>query len=354
MLPAVFRAMMLFMLLAGMAVPSHALVVRDLYEAEVLVTEESNAALRSGARSGLMQVLIRTSGTTDVETNELILGSMRSPETYYYQYSFESTPRTLMVNEEEVPARLLRIQFEPSAIAGLLRSAGFPVWGSNRPSVLLWIAVGDGLERRILTEDDMGPLADSLRKHARLRGLPLLFPLMDLEDAGSISTAEIWGAFLGRIDDASIRYNPDSILSARIRRDARGRWEGNWAWRIDGDWQVLDTSATTPEELASGMIDHLANELGERYALTSARSQVVLTVEAVGDLKSYAAVARYLESLSPVLSSNVTRVDGDVVEFELATEGQNEQLLQVIELDERMVLLNSSDNLETLHYRWMR
>ena len=77
---------------------------------------------------------------------------------------------------------------------------------------------------------------------------------------------------------------------------------------------------------------------------------MLLTIE---NLDDYASVSNYLESLGPVLNSFVVRVKGGEVEFKLDTEGQNEQLIELIQLDEKMVLLNADENMEMLHYRWV-
>ena len=327
-----------------------ALTVDDLYVAEVLVTDESDGQRRSGARAGLLQVLVRVSGDPGVEDSTLIGSALRNPEEYYYQFSYESTDKVLMLDGEEVAAQTLRLNFEPSAVSRLLRRGGFQVWGSNRPAVLVWLAVNDGQGRRLLGGADEGPLNTLLDEQSRLRGVPVLFPLLDLEDSAALSTAEVWGAFLGRIRDASQRYNPDVILTARIQQDPISGWSAKWAWYIEGEWQVEDTVSPSMELLVRDKVDLLASELADRYAIDSSRGQVALRVEAVDSLQDYADVSRYVESLAPVVDSSVIRVEGDEVEFRLNTEGQADQLVRVIELDEKMVLINSDD---ALHYRWL-
>ena len=52
------------------------------------------------------------------------------------------------------------------------------------------------------------------------------FPILDLEDTARISAAEVWGGFLRRIGEASQRYEPDVVLTARIREESDG--EGKW------------------------------------------------------------------------------------------------------------------------------
>jgi hypothetical protein len=48
------------------------------------------------------------------------------------------------------------------------------------------------------------------------------------------------------------------------------------------------------------------------------------------------------------------RVEPGEVEFRLSTEGQSEQLVEIIGLDEKMVLLNVDERQDALHYRWLQ
>ncbi len=330
-----------------------AIVVDDLYEAEVLVADESERQLRTAARAGLLQVLVRVSGSTAVESSSLIKNALRNPAAYYYQYSYETSDTTLLIGQQEVAAKTLRLLFEPSAIAGLLRDAGYPVWGSNRPSVMLWVAVSEGQARRMLGESDTSEITAQFARRASARGVPLLLPILDLEDASRISTAEIWGAFLDRIETASRRYQPDAILTARVQEEVSGQWSARWSYRVADTWTSLETQAFSAEELVQNMVDQLADQLAARFALDSSRSRVSVTVEDVPDVKNYAALSRYLEQLTPVLASSVVALQGDVARFELETEGQLDQLIQIIELDERLLLLNRDEANSRLLYRWV-
>ncbi|MGK0337619.1 MAG: hypothetical protein ACJAXW_001796 [Candidatus Azotimanducaceae bacterium] len=334
-----------------MSAPSFAVLVKDLYVADVYVTSESEAQRLSGARAGLLQVLVRVSGTQAVADDEQIRLALRNPSRFYYQYSYQTTDREFQVGTEIIQGRILRISFEPNSIAALLRNAGFSVWGSNRPSVLLWVAVNDERGRRIMTESDGDDISRAFSELAKERGLPMLYPLMDLEDAAGISAAEVWGAFLGRIDGASVRYNPDSILSGRVQRDASGQWRGNWTYRIDGNWSQFEGLAGSSGELVVEVVDQLADKLATRYAVGSSKSSVTVRIESVDSAEAYAAVLLYLQSLAPVLDTYVASVEGSDLVLELSTEGQQSQLIEIIELDHKMTLLNASD--DRLLYRWI-
>ncbi len=339
--------------LAMVLLPFHAarsIPVENLYIAEVLVPDESARRLKTAAKDGLLQVLVRVSGSISVEQSSLVRSSLRNPAAYYDQYSYESSDSTLMVNDEEVPAKLLRLHFDPSAVARLLRDANLPVWGSNRPGVLVWVALSDAEGRRILSESDTSSVVRVLMDQARQRGLPLYFPILDLEDAARISTAEVWGAFLERIDNASTRYRADSVLTARIQQELNRSWTGRWSYQINGTWQSIESVSFSPDQLARDMVNRLADDLASRFALEATQAKVKLVVEGVFGVAEYAALSDYLEQLTPVLSSSIITLEGDVAEFELRTEGQYEQLVEVIELDQRLVLLNGRQG--RLLYRW--
>ena len=345
------RLSTLFLFIFLLPIAGSAIEIDDLYVAEVLVNDESSRHLVSGSRAGLLQVLVRVSGNIRVEEQPLVRDAMRHPSDYYYQYSYESSVRTLLVDGEEVPAKLLRLHFEPSAIAGLLRDAGLPVWGSNRPSVLFWVVASEDNDRRILNEADPGEFVAGLQAQADRRGLPLMFPIMDLEDTAQISTAEVWGAFLERINLASKRYGPDAVVTARINEES-GRWSAKWFYWLAGSWYSIDSVSFSAKDLARELVDHIAAELAARYALDSSTAIVTVTIEGISGLEDYAAVSAYLENLTPVLDSSVVALQNGVVRFELKIEGQVAQLVEIIELDERLLLLNRTPADDWLLYRW--
>jgi len=102
------------------------------------------------------------------------------------------------------------------------------------------------------------------------------------------------------------------------------------------------------------MINQLADELAGMFALGSSRSRILLKIENVESVSQYAAVSRYLEELTPVVSSSIVALDIDIAEFELETEGQYLQLIEIIKLDERLLLLSKDERNESLRYRWTK
>ena len=348
---AEWRHTALAALLALIVSPAAALQVEDLYTARVLVADESPAQLRSGAGAGLLQVLVRVSGHSEVEMNEAVRSGLRQPDRYYYQYSYAQSEHTLQVGEEQVQARVLQLEFEPSAIAGLLREAGLPVWGSNRPGVMVWIAIDDGTSRDLLLETDTGDTAVSLAGHAARRGLPLLYPLGDLSDSAALSVAEVWGSFLDRVERASARYGADSILTGRVLVMG-DQYAGRFSYRVDDTWRDVEAVTFGSETLLRRVVDQMTDEMANVYAIDSGRTSVFLRVEAIDSLIDYAELNRYLVGLTPVVDLFVAGIEGEVVRLRLDTEGAPEALIELIELDERLHLLATDGGV--LQFRWLR
>ena len=353
----------LLVLLLVVAQKLDAVTLENLYQAEVLSESQSDAQRRIDASEGLSQVLMRVSGRSDILKNPVIVAALKTPEQYYSEFSYA---RVEAVNDEavalpqpgldplpaETPRQVMRIRFAPSLIAKILREADLPVWGSNRPSVLSWMAIDDESGRQVLGEANPSLFAKSLNQAARARGVPLLLPLWDLEDSRGVSSSEIWGRFLGRIEAASKRYSPDKILVFRAESEFSNQWRGDWSLGEGGQWRSGTVYGESQAQLATALVGVLASVLSEQYAVTSTRSEVRLTVEGITEIQDYAEVSRYLEGLTQVMSVQPVRILTDMVEFKLRSEGEVQQIIDVIALDRKLTLLRLDESSSTLWYRW--
>ena len=353
----------LLVLLLVVAQKLDAVTLENLYQAEVLSESQSDAQRRIDASEGLSQVLTRVSGRSDILQNPVIVAALKTPEQYYSEFSYA---RVEAGNDEaaalpqpgldplpaETPRQVMRIRFAPSLIAKILREADLPVWGSNRPSVLSWMAIDDESGRQVLGEANPSLFAKTLDQAARARGVPLLLPLWDLEDSRGVSSSEIWGRFLGRIEAASKRYSPDKILVFRAESEFSNQWRGDWSLGEGGQWRSGTVYGESQAQLATALVGVLASVLSEQYAVTSTRSEVRLTVEGITEIQDYAEVSRYLEGLTQVMSVQPVRILTDMVEFKLRSEGEVQQIIDVIALDRKLTLLRLDESSSTLWYRW--
>ena len=335
------------------ATPARSVLINDLYVAEVTTLSQSDAQRHRDAAEGLRAVLVRVSGRVDVVEYPLVVAALRSPGDYYTEFSYQTLENTESEAEPLAPAeQRMRIKFEPSLISNLLRQASLPVWGSNRPSVLFWVARGSGAARAVLGEGSSGPFAQSVRERAEARGVPVYFPVWDLEDSSRVSASEIWGRFLDQIEVASERYSPDKLLVARVENRYAGQWHVDWSYGDQGDWRVGTLLKESEAEAALALVDEITALLSAQYAGRSARTVLRLNVEGIGGVAALAEIERYLERLSSVLDVRLRRVKGDLLTFDVRSEGDLQQLIDLIALDRDLTLLSSDVAANTVWYRW--
>lgn len=337
--------------LVTIAKPAFAVILDDLYVAEVETDSQSDLQRRRDAATGLRQILIRVSGDSQAAEQPSIAAALRSPERYYTEFSYRRGDGLDFEGPTE-PMQIMQIRFEPSLIAELLRESNLPVWGSNRPSVLFWVAKDSGGQREVLGEASLGAFAQSIRRQASARGVPAYFPLWDLEDAATVTPSEIWGRFLDDIEAASERYSPDKILVARVEQRYAGQWHVDWSYGRKGDWRVGSLLSESEAQAATALVDEIAERLSAQYAGSSSKSSISLKIEGVRSILALASVERYLKRLSSVLNVRIQGVKGDLVTFDLSAEGDLQQLVDLMALDRDLMLLNQDARSNTLWYRW--
>ena len=314
----------------------------DLYIAEVLVPNETSRELFAGSRAGLAQVLVRVSGSRAIQQSKVIVEALKKSDSYYYKYGYESSDELIFYEGDLTRALKLRLAYEPSVIAELLRRADLPIWGSNRPEVMVWIAYMKNRERYILDEASESELLFFLKEQASERGISLLFPILDLTDTSRISVPEVWGQFHEKIEIASRRYAPEIILTGRLYNEPNQPAEGRWSHNGFGEWQSGEGMTSAAEDLLKEMIDRLADNLASLYATGSTQGRVNVTVKGVTDFKKYSEISKYFKNLSPVVSSSLKYMGPDLSHFDLRIEGKPDQLVEIVRLDGLLSLVKNS------------
>lgn len=321
--------------------------VDGLYQAETPVegqgTEQRNLAIRDA----FAKVLVKVTGSRRALERPDLAAELKAAPRYVQEYRYRLAPESPSAATDEPPAgeaeppapaqpqRLLLVHFDHQAVNRLLRAHGLPVWGGNRPAGLIWLGMEQGGVRRLLTgESDPEPHA-ALAAAADERGLPILFPLMDLEDQMRLQVADVWGNFEENIRRASARYRPDLILTGRIVRLDENLWRAHWQL-YQGDYPLnWSDEGAEAASLAAAGLDHMADLLAERYAPLSgdgSHSRIRLMVTGIADLRDYAGVTRFLQSQSSIEEVVLAGVQPDALIYELLVRGGVQVLQQGLEL----------------------
>lgn len=309
--------------------PASAVQVEDLYEAVVPVENRDRPQRLQALREALAQVLVK------------ITGDRAAPESPKLQVLLESAPRyAQQFRYREIPGGrppyALEVSFDGGALERAVAAQGLPVWGRERPAVLVWLAV-QAPGRRYLVGGDSGESArEAMQAVGRERGVPLLFPLLDLEDQARVSFADVSGGFVETVLTASERYRPDAVLIGRAYPPAAGGWEVRWRLEYAGQggerWR--STGATLEAALGAG-VHTLASALAGRLASSGVAEQArgtLVVVSGVKTLQDYMRVSRYLEGLGPITAKRPYRVSADRVEFLVQARGGARDLERIIGL----------------------
>lgn len=296
-------------------------VSAPLYEAEVPVADQSAGTRGAALRSAMTEVLVRVSGDRAVERQPGVATLLAEPGPYVQQFGYRPAPAA-----GELPWRLW-VRFDGAGLERAMRDRGLPYWGRERPETLVWVAVEQDGRRQLLGEPDASEVKDRLQAAARRRGLPLIFPLMDLEDRTRVNFSDVWGGFLEPVLAASARYRPQALLVGRLHQSDTGAWQASWTLRVQESEQRWSGSDLQLMALTAAGIDRAADELAARYAILDTGGdggRLRIRVAGVLGTGDYVRLNRYFASLSAVQSAQLQALAGNRAEYLLQLQGDEQ------------------------------
>ncbi len=316
--------------------PARAVELEGLYEARVAVKGQERAERLRHYPEAIAEVIVRLSGDTSAPAHPRLAPLVRDAARLVQQFHYEPLDDVAdpLLREQGYTHELV-VQFDGEALTRALMEAGVPLWGRTRPETLVWLAVEDRGGRYVLAAGASEELESALRGAARRRGLPLLLPLMDLEDRQTIRFADLWGGFRRAIEEASRRYGPDAILLGRLYRPLEGPWQARWSLFVEGDAIHWQSQAWDQGEAIAAGIEGAADQLAARYAqlfTSHASDRIELEVEGIDSLEAYARALAYLQSLDAVAEARPVVVHGERVRFDLAIRTNRHSLVRDIAL----------------------
>jgi hypothetical protein len=313
------------------SVTAHAARVDDLFQIEVAAAGRETGSRDAALGQALGEVLVRVTGSAESLSQPSLKPLLKNPSRFAQQFRFRDIPTEMPGQAKQLR---LWVQFDGVALAREVREAGLPYWGSERPDVLLWLAIDDRGRRYLVSDNSGGSVARALSQAAYRRGLPLTLPLMDLEDQRAVQFTDVWGGFVASLEEASQRYRPQVILVGKLGRSgASGGWRGSWNLLGAGSQQSWTSHAASLEAAVEQGIGEASEWLALQYAVVATDETVrSLVVEGVQGLEDYARVSKYLASLTPVDRVQVARVTGQELEFSLTLRSEERNLLQLITL----------------------
>jgi hypothetical protein len=308
--------------------PSRAATLADLYT--VTVTPDPAAAdQREAAMQAAMErLLIRATGSRMAPLEPALRPLITAPDQYLASYGNDRQGRAV-------------VGFSRGRVERALTELGQPVWGPERPLTVLWVAIDDGAGGRSLlgagepaafgvpTTPQMAEINDAVREEiiaaADERGLPIAWPLLDLQDLGAVEFLDVWGGFEENVVAASARYRADAVLIGRVRPGTFGT-EVEWLFVHGVERQALQVAGVRDG------LDVAADRYAADLATRGGANVTLLTVNNVNTPADYGRVVSYLERQSVLESVDVESLDGGTLRLRVAARGDARVLERVLAL----------------------
>ena len=318
--------------------PASAVLVEDLYTVTLPIADQSVSLRLQSFQEAFQQVIVKVSGSDEAFQRPEFEQARNAASRYIRQFSY--VPR-----ESEIDGVLddnllsIKVEFEITLIEELLRRYGYPVWGRERPTTLMLIAY-DVNERVSLVSDEGSPrIIDQLDQLAAKYAVPVIFPLLDLEDLSIVDQVDVQAKNFNKGDLLRGRYDADALLMGQIRGRSGEGWSGEWEVRFGEQIFQWNFNSVSRTESINQVITHLAKVLALEYALESQGrpdQPVLISISAIGNINELIAAKAYLESLSAVEAAQPVAVNADTVTYRLAMLNEVADLQRLIELGNQL------------------
>lgn len=324
--PSLFRRLCSAALAAllALAVPVQARDVSGLYSARVPVADRSPGELARATRAALGQVLVKLTGNRDAPRGTAA-PLLKDASRLLLKYAYESAGPG--------PGLELVAEFDEPALQAELRTLAVSLWGKERPDTLAWLIVDEDGRRAVASSDEPGLRGEALAQRAARRGIPLLLPLMDIEETRAIAAAGDFDAIAGAALALSTRYGTPAALVGWLRPSAPGFWVVDWRLQLGSETYAWREEGDLAELMVDDGVDALADALARRFAGPAGEATdetLELAIVGVRSAEDYARVTSYLGDLDAVSRLFVRAVSNTALEIEVAARGGASALAQSI------------------------
>ena len=347
-----------------LAINVHAVNVSDLFRVSVAVDDQSEESRNLGIQWAFQQLLIKVSGYQDSLTNPTLIAASKNAERYIQGFSYQ---------KDSVDGQVyLQAWFSKALVVPLLKRAQASIWGKNRPLLLNWLAIEPATEvipetgiifksdvnsadshgvagrgERLFISEQVPDWQTRFSRAFSERGLPILWPMADLEDQTNLPLDQLWWLFPEAISQASLRYQVDAVLAGRLSQSVAGLWQYEGLLLQDEQSISILTEGASPLIALTLVATKVGRHFADQFAIKSdpmnGRGGIRVLVKKVNDFTDYSQVLAYFQSISGVRQVEVAQVDKDNLQLYLALEGDWSKVQRIIRLDNKLSILQEKE-----------
>jgi len=304
----------------------------SIYTDKQLVLDQSVNLRQQAIRVSLSAVLIRVTGNTQVVSQSAIQQALSSPSAYLRQYRYAKTDEVITIAGASRPAQQLWLEFSPSAIEQLLKSAQLPIWSDIRPEILLWVATDD--QGRRIVGAGSSPV-QKIKRLAQARGVPLALPSLDLIDRRALTPARLWARDEASIENASARYGADGVLAGRIEVVSASTWRASFILQYNQRSHYFVAESENTTSLLQNIVNQMTQVLAQANAVVIddnlALPSMLIAVDNVTRFATYAHIIDRFSELSAVSYVMLQEVNRSYLLVSVRYQGRQDRLLSQLE-----------------------
>jgi hypothetical protein len=294
---------------------ANAVTRAEMYQATAPVTDRGEAAQSAAFQNAMRTVLIRVTGRRSADEDPALAPLISNARRYVQQYRAAADSQ-------------LWVSFDGPAIERWLTQNNQPLWGHERPTTLVLLAVPSSAQGSVLTTDEASSeLKQAIDAAAVARGLPVVWPTAGELQKNHLDYAAVNNGSPSSFAEIGRRLGTDGILV--------GRASGTGA-NANIRWTHLFQDRSSEYSGTLEGVNRAADLYAGLFAASGGLAPVDIEVIGVNDLRDYAGLQGYLESLTFISHVSVESLNGDTVRFRLATRGGVDSLQRALSRNGRL------------------
>ena len=294
----------------------------ETYQVTVPLADLCEAAQTAAFQMALKVVLIRVTGRLGADEDPALAPLIGSARRYVQQY-------------RAAPDQQLWVAFDGPALERWLTQNNQPVWGPERPQIFVWLTEQTGPQTgTVVTSTDSSELKHSIDAEADTRGIGLIWPTAADLQKNNLDYAGVNNTSPATLQEIGRRSGGEAALIGRA---------SNATAAAGVHWTFLFQDRSSDFTGALEGVNRAADTYAGLYAASGGIVPVDIEVSGINDLKDYAGVQAYLESLNFVSHVGVQSLSADTVRFHLMARGGAETLQRALALHGQLQPVGAGD-----------
>jgi hypothetical protein len=310
-----------------------AATVEDLYSFVVEQDPQARNPRSDAIARAMARVLVRVTGSSAAATAPELRPLIQDAEqSYLNSYAV-------------LEGREVRVGFIARNVDEALERLNWPVWGSERPATMFFIAIeletgeraivstggfDTGFEHSLEMQDRIAALREELDAASLARAVPYILPERDLDDMLAADFADVWRSSYDVLEAAAARYAADAIVVGRLRDDYLVT-EADWTLYSGSDQRYLVGTTLTD------VVNSLADQYAAEFSSFGGSRPIDLRISGIEQLSDYGRVLNYLDSVSIVERVDVSGFRDGVLTLSVQSRADADVLSRVLQLNELLI-----------------